>query len=439
MHTLYSKSSINSTTMDPPSDATIEHTIGAAPVTPPPKFDGSSTCNKRIHKYTLYFVRHGEALHNALEKQAQSAALSQAIAQGLDPNSAHVQKIVEEARKAVLGSDSMEDPPLSKLGVEQAKKAKRDLERLIAAYELPAVEEVWVSPLQRTLQTAAIVFPKTSSTDLAHLSTKSSETSNSGGSLQVVPIIRVRKEIEERHTGLLCDMHSPVGKLTHRPTFNRFSFSALKMASVENFLKSCCQSFDGNGEEYFQDRAEENDRTGDANRGLVMEKDVSIGAFLNFLDASEHHIDDPWDQEVIIDAIEKIQCIDANTPQTTKESETETEDKCMLRERTKKLFTLLTETESRSIALIGHKGYLRELERGPLGHADADLFENCEVRVYRLVLDFCVDGDDDDHHGDRIGNVSFEDVVQNNNSRGSVAEPVIQRAVKIASSHDVGV
>lgn len=28
--------------------------------------------------------------------------------------------------------------------------------------------------------------------------------------------------------------------------------------------------------------------------------------------------------------------------------------------------------------------YLRELERGPLGNSEAELFKNCEVRVYRL-------------------------------------------------------
>lgn len=29
---------------------------------------------------------------------------------------------------------------------------------------------------------------------------------------------------------------------------------------------------------------------------------------------------------------------------------------------------------------------MRELERGPLGHSDAEIFQNCEVRVYRLLL-----------------------------------------------------
>ena len=43
--------------------------------------------------------------------------------------------------------------------------------------------------------------------------------------------------------------------------------------------------------------------------------------------------------------------------------------------------------ESGFCSITGHKGYLRELERGPLGHSDAELFQNCELRVYRLVLD----------------------------------------------------
>lgn len=42
----------------------------------------------------------------------------------------------------------------------------------------------------------------------------------------------------------------------------------------------------------------------------------------------------------------------------------------------------------------GHKGYLRELERGPLGYSDAQLFKNCELRVYRLILDVINDAPD---------------------------------------------
>jgi hypothetical protein len=107
------------------------------------------------------------------------------------------------------------------------------------------------------------------------------------------------------------------------------------------------------------------------------------------------------------------------------------EDKSMLRERTKRLFHLLDETDSRSICLIGHKGYLRELERGPLGNADAELFENCEVRVYRLELvtghasDIAV-GIDDGKDGGFDGPVG-RDIT-------SRSFPVLRRAEKVASS-----
>lgn len=38
-----------------------------------------------------------------------------------------------------------------------------------------------------------------------------------------------------------------------------------------------------------------------------------------------------------------------------------------------------------SICVVTHKGFLRELERGPLGHPESSEFNNCEVRVYLLV------------------------------------------------------
>lgn len=68
-------------------------------------------------------------------------------------------------------------------------------------------------------------------------------------------------------------------------------------------------------------------------------------------------------------------------------SDSEEEDKETLRLRTQQLFRLLDEP---SVAVVTHKGYLRELERGPLGQTDAEEFENGEIRVYRIQLD--VDG-----------------------------------------------
>mmetsp|Transcript_48248 Transcript_48248/g.136302 ORF Transcript_48248/g.136302 Transcript_48248/m.136302 type:complete len:259 (-) Transcript_48248:108-884(-) len=40
--------------------------------------------------------------------------------------------------------------------------------------------------------------------------------------------------------------------------------------------------------------------------------------------------------------------------------------------------------EHTAIALVSHKGFLRELERGPLGNPEAAEFGNCEVRVYEV-------------------------------------------------------
>jgi len=405
-----------------------------ATTTPSPS---SKRGEEQTQTFTLYFVRHGEALHNELEKQAESSALSLAISEGYDPDSPYAKNRMEEARKAILRSESMEDPPLSKLGVNQAKKAKKDLERLIEIYDLPPVEEVWVSPLQRTLQTASIVFPYTA-VDIDEVPALSSETlsdrvKRDESKLEILPKIRVRKEIEERHTGLPCDRHSSLGKLTRRPTFNRFSFSALNVLSVANLFStySSSSSLGDEGEVAKNGMTRIQEGSNHSGGSGSVGKDISIGAFLDYMGPSEHRPDDPWDQEVVIDAIETSRHLNSDFISNESKYSEEEEDKIMLRERTKKLLTLLTETQSRSIALIGHKGYLRELERGPLGHADADLFANCEVRVYRLVLNFCM-GKNDDNIDD------CECVVDSTKAcAGRIAfVPVLQRAEKIASSCD---
>lgn len=307
----------------------------------------SSQSSSSTRHYTLYFIRHAEALHNQLEKQAMSEALSLAVSQGHAPDSPHAKQAKEEARRAVLESEGMADPPLSEAGFDEARNAKAALGRLMETYDLPRVEEVWVSPLQRTLQTAATIFPESAS----------SSSTNNG------PAIRVKKELEERRTGLLCDTHSPVEQIRSRRTFLRFSLSGL---SLEKTLKTTNEGRAG-GIESIQEGAVWEDKSG---------------------------------------AVAVFQGDDADTP---------VEEKDMLRERTKKLFEMLAESNSRSICLIGHKGYLRELERGPLGKADARLFTNCEVRVYRLHLDVGAQG------------VAGDDVVIE-------PVPVLQRADKIASS-----
>jgi len=318
--------------------------------------------------YTLYFIRHAEALHNQLEKEAQAVALSLAVSQGHGPDSSHAKQVQEEARQAILQNDNIEDPPISELGKEEARGAKKNLEHLIKAHCLPPVEEVWVSPLQRSMQTAATIFPEDGSGKR--------------------PTIRAKKEIQERLTGLACDTHSSYAKVRKRMTFRQFSLSSMKL---------------------------DDDQTPEPGNRDVPDS-IGEGEELEEKSCSDN-----------LATIEKLQAKPAaHVP----------EDKAMLRERTKKLFDLLASTESRSIALIGHKGYLRELERGPLGYEDAELFKNCEVRVYRLQLDV----DDVDGSSTKLidceGNVEVDrpqdgpSIVQRSSSGISSAE-------KVASSIDI--
>ena len=62
------------------------------------------------------------------------------------------------------------------------------------------------------------------------------------------------------------------------------------------------------------------------------------------------------------------------------------ESKTQLRERAGQLFDVLMEMTHRHVLIVSHKGYLREMERGLLGLTDSPLFDNAEVRVYRVVF-----------------------------------------------------
>ena len=62
------------------------------------------------------------------------------------------------------------------------------------------------------------------------------------------------------------------------------------------------------------------------------------------------------------------------------------EDKIALRKRAHKCMALLAESGQEAVAAVTHKGYLRELERGLFGMEDATEFDNCEIRVYKLLV-----------------------------------------------------
>lgn len=408
--------------------------------------------------YTLYFIRHGEALHNQLEKLAENTALAESLAKGYDVHSIQAQIAVEQARKrALMGINVMEDPPLSELGMEEARQVRTTLSHLVEAYNLPMIEEVWVSPLRRAMETAGQIFPEcfVLSKDKGLDTTSSSSTTTTSQQQPptiIIPKIRVRKEIEERQTGLLCDSHTTYENIVRRLNLKKLSISFLKLdkkalgglssgslattastggkMSGDTLVSSSSnnKSLSGNslasiGEDrvastttattatIWEDKFDSSSSIGGgaATNALIMETiQSSEMSTNNIASIGEDDITSSTSLPAVPEWEDKLSYIESEFDILSKKkmdnqvnvvnSDTHCdeipygttkfiEDKTMLRERTKKLFDMLSQTTSRSICLIGHKGYLRELERGPLGQTDAELFRNCEIRVYRLELE----------------------------------------------------
>jgi broad specificity phosphatase PhoE len=142
--------------------------------------------------------------------------------------------------------------------------------------------------------------------------------------------IHVREELRERCTGKPPDTRSPSDLLRSRESFKRFSMDRLQFLSQMQF------------------------------------------------DFGQVRLDG---YEDAIHPSSKRSCSISSEYSGTEE------DKEMLRVRTKKLIDLLAESQERSIAVVTHKGYLRELERGQFGKPLAGEFQNCEIRVYRVIID----------------------------------------------------
>ena len=244
--------------------------------------------------FTLYLIRHGEALHNMMEKLAREQAKKEAEAKGLPPE--EVELLVKAAQVAVLENATLFDAPLSAVGEEEAHGARQVMKELHAK-GLPEPAEVLVSPLQRAMQTANIIFPDCDN-------------------------IHVREDLRERKTGRACDLRQSAEVLAQRGSFARFSMVNLRMLSHTKCML----------EEL---------------RGMKL-KDISEDDF------------------------------------GVVEEENKVEESPMLRGRTKRLARLLMDSDHRVIAIVTHKAYLRELERGTLGQESATEFSNCEIRVYKV-------------------------------------------------------
>jgi broad specificity phosphatase PhoE len=306
-----------------------------APSLPEPVPDSPSDGDPTLRTFTLYLIRHGEASHNVEEKLAQKQALEECIAQGHSPDDPVTKEKMEQARQAILENPDFFDARLSDLGKEEAEAARA----LIETWgDLPIPQEVFVSPLQRTLQTASRVFPD-------H------------------PNIHVREELRERLTGRPADNRFSSTELSRRDSFKKFSFKHLRLNSIVNDLAGI---FGGTSSTDLQelDRIEEKDEdlSGTA-RSSVVSFESNSSLHHNVTNTrSLHRLGSSCNADEVV------------------------EDEAKLRERTFKVFKLLLESEHDSIALVTHKGYLRTLERGHLHQPNARQFQNCEVRVYQATI-----------------------------------------------------
>lgn len=231
---------------------------------------------------TLYLVRHGEAMHNIEERRAKLEALTALRQRGESPTSAIAKAEAERARTKVLEDEAFRDAPLSNEGKVMALNTQAEVNELLRQ-GFPGPSRVLVSPLERTLQTAALVFP-------GH------------------PDTVVVESLRERRTGLPCDERKRAEEVAMRKTFNYMCFD-----------------------------------------NLIGLDDVN-----------------PFFQMVTADGCP--------------------EDKHELRGRTHTFLQDVAKERCDVVAVVTHKGFLRELERGPLGRTDAAEFDNCELRVYDVVI-----------------------------------------------------
>ena len=161
-----------------PIDGDIDKHTSSAGVAIPHVWT-SAPVEAKVRHRTLYFIRHGEAKHNILEKAAIKKAKEDAVAEGFAEDAEETKQRMELARQEILNNESLLDAPLSPAGMKEAEGARNDIERIIKGKQLPPPTKVLVSPLQHALQTANIVFP-------GHKN------------------IKVREEVRERLTGKAC-------------------------------------------------------------------------------------------------------------------------------------------------------------------------------------------------------------------------------------------
>mmetsp|Transcript_41684 Transcript_41684/g.107916 ORF Transcript_41684/g.107916 Transcript_41684/m.107916 type:complete len:1336 (+) Transcript_41684:116-4123(+) len=169
-------------------------------------------CVERAARVTkiVYLVRHGEALHNIQERIAGKDGAKEAAKMGIDRGTAEFQGVVEAYRTAVLQNPEFFDAPLSNAGKVDSYRAKCEIAGL-KERGLPTPTTVLTSPLQRTLQTTALIFP-------------------------FHPSVHAREDLRERQTGLPCDSRHTASKMSQRGDFGTIDFQQVERADEGGYI-----------------------------------------------------------------------------------------------------------------------------------------------------------------------------------------------------------
>ena len=113
LETVPSKVSYPSSTTTPSSSKITAHTLAATSTT-----TTKTTTNTKKKKKIIYFVRHAEAEHNIKEREAVEAAIA---------NGVTCKEEQEKARRAVLNDEKLRDAPLTDDGKIQVRQKIHDL------------------------------------------------------------------------------------------------------------------------------------------------------------------------------------------------------------------------------------------------------------------------------------------------------------------------
>jgi broad specificity phosphatase PhoE len=406
----------------------------SSPTTTRSTTSATATTATTTRTFTLYLIRHGEAAHNVEEKKAEKRVLAESAAQGLDADHPETRDRILLARQAILDDESFFDAPLTSQGEDEARQAHAR----IAAWTttttktatdddddnsvllLPAPQEVFVSPLRRALRTADLIFPPNVAHHHLHPQQQSQQSKSNTTTTTITSTlpIHVYEDLRERLTG--------------RPADNRFASHVLAKCFRQcNFHHLRINSF------LHIAGAPPNNNCSDNNNNCIKKKkkkknltpfilDQSAPAMrratfhpFNDIDSEEDVDSDDNDEDHcgltgILDGEKRgrsrtkkshVSRSVTTTPDTSPSrppstttsahaarlqkkssscnTDTATEDSEQLQERAIKLFDLLAKHPSDTVAIVTHKGFLRELEHGCLGLTDTKEFKNCEVRVYR--------------------------------------------------------